>query len=192
MKVGDVVKVKKEKCFDVFNFFIEKDNLGVVRRVVKNVITIDFFKGIKHGHDGSFDKSIVPDNTCYNLYETDLELVNMLTEYKGFHVGDRIETITDDFVRDKKTRGTIVGFNKNSAYPILIKYDKNYMIKSGHSHGGLLDWSSNQGSVERPEYIKVIYPILGKTKQDPEPEPEVNKYTDFELKCIEKIRRLFL
>ena len=190
MKVGDVVKVKKEKCSD--GAFIKQDNLGVVRRVVKNVITIDFFKGLKYGHDGYFDKNIVPDNTCYILYETDLELVNMITEYKGFHVGDRIETITEDAVRGKGATGTIVGFNLNLNFPILVRYDNSVKLMYGHSLGGFLDWNNNHGGIETPSAIKVVYPILEKTAPASEPVPEVNKYTDFELKCIEKIRRLFL
>ena len=187
-KVGDLVRVKSGHSAGCK---FDEDNCGVVRRVVTEMCSVDFFRGLSqgYGHDCRFGNEIIPDRTGWNCFIQDLELYAAgVIEYKGFRVGDRVVTVKKDSFHEKGCTGTVVGFNCDESCPICVRFDKRYNIR-GTSLSGILPIDSRQGVREYTADIKVIHPILGYIPE-PEKTAEVKKYTDTAQVVIEKIRNL--
>lgn len=187
-KVGDVVKYNDRVM----------DGVGVVREVKMDRYFVDCFtmpphKGhIADGHFGDKFKEIIPDCTGWWFLEYDLKAVDRVTEYNGFHVGDRVETTKEDFSHGIGFTGTVVDINTESYFPILVRYDEKYTIGNGINLGGILHKGSAQGAIEKCESLKIINHIIGR-KDEPCITPskaERCKYTDTEMRCIEKIKKL--
>ena len=187
-KVGDVVKYNGR----VF------DGVGVVRAVKMDRYFVDCFTMPPRGGDigsicfGDKFKEIIPDYTGWWFREYDLKAVECVTEYKGFHVGDRVETTKEDFSHGIGFTGTVVDIDTKSCFSILVKYDEKYTIVSGIDLCGILHKGSAQGSIEICESLKIINHIIER-KDEPCITPskaEKCKYTDTEMRCIEKIKKL--
>lgn len=191
-KVGDLVRVKSGESAGC-KFY--EDNCGVVRHVGTETCSVDFFRGRvdeAYGHDCRLGNEIIPDKTGWNCYTKDLELYAAgVIEYKGFRVGDRVKTITQDSMRDVGFTGTVVGIDSILDCPICVRFDKSYKLRHGCCLGGILSEDSEQGAFEYTTDIKVIRPILGYIPEPEKPAPaEVKKYTDTAQVVIEKIRNL--
>ena len=187
-KVGDVVKYNDRVM----------DGVGVVREVKMDRYFVDCFTMPPHkGHiaDGRFGdkfKEIIPDDTGWWFMEYDLKAVECVTEYNGFHVGDRVEMRGKDFSHGIGFTGTVVDINTESCFSILVKYDEKYTIVSGIDLCGILHKGSAQGDIETCESLKIINHIIER-KDEPCITPskaEQCKYTDTEMRCIEKIKKL--
>ena len=187
-KAGDVVKYND--CTG--------GGVGVVREVEMNRYFVDCFtmpphKGhIANGRFGDKFKEIIPDDTGWWFREDDLKAVECVTEYNGFHVGDRVETTKADCSHGIGFTGTVVDIKTESYFSIWVRYDEKYTIGEGVNLCGILHKGSAQGTIEKCESLKIINHIIER-KDEPCITPskvEQCKYTDTEMRCIEKIRKL--
>lgn len=189
-KVGDVVS---------YNHSILGKGTGVVRGYSDNKkrVFVDCFTILPNsGHCGEIAfgdkfKKIMPDSTGWWFSENELDFEECIVEYKGFHVGDRVETIKGDSCRDIGCVGTIVAFRPERICPVYVRFDEKYDIKNGDFLEEILNKASAQGCVEFSKDIKVIQPII----EDEQLIAVIAKnvkhtYTETEIKCIEKIRKL--
>ena len=187
-KVGDVVKYNDRVM----------DGVGVVRAVKMYRCFVDCFTMPPHKGHIAYDrfgdkfKEIIPDHTGWWVMEDDLKAVECVTEYNGFHVGDRVETTKKDFSHGIGFTGTVVDINTEAHFPIWVRYDEKYTIGDGLNLCGILHKGSTQGAIEKCESLKIINHIIER-KDEPCITPskaEQYKYTDTEMKCIEKIKKL--
>lgn len=187
-KVGDVVKYN-DSMFD---------GVGVVRAVKMDRYFVDCFTMPPHkGHIadvrfGDKFKEIIPDHTGWWFREAELKAVECVTEYNGFHVGDRVETTKKDFSHGIGFTGTVVGIDTESCFSIWVRYDEKYTIGGGVDLCGILHKGSAQGAIETCKSLKIINHIIER-KDEPCITPskaERCKYTDTEMKCIEKIKKI--
>lgn len=187
-KVGDVVKYNDRVT----------DGVGVVRAVEMNRYFVDCFTMLSRGgyigsiRFGDKFKEIIPDYTGWLFMEDDLKAVEYVTEYNGFHVGDRVETRKEDFSHGIGFTGTVVGIDTESRFPIWVRYDEKYTINGGIDLCGILHKGSTQGAIETCESLKIINHIIDR-KDEPCITPskaEQCKYTDTKMRCIEKIKKI--
>lgn len=191
--------------FNVGDIVRYKDGIGVVREIQKTqtglpLYFVDCFSfkcGIGHVGESSFGdkfKEIIPDNTGWWFWGDELEREECVVEYKGFHVGDRVETIDHDGTRDIGCTGTIVRIDPQFLFPIYVRYDKKYAIRGGSDLRGILPKGSASGGYESRGSLKIINHVIENEKREPiiekkKYEPS-RKYTDIEMRCIEKIKKL--
>lgn len=191
--------------FNVGDIVRYKDGRGVVRGIQKSqtasvLYFVDCFSfECNMGHIGvnSFgDKfqEIIPDNTGWWFRGDELAREECVVEYKGFHIGDRVETINNDDMRDIGCTGTIVRIEPNFPFPIYVKYDKKYTIRGGSDLRGILPKGSASGSGESCGSLKIINHVIENEKREPiierKKDEPIRKYTDIEMRCIEKIKKL--
>lgn len=153
--------------------------------------------GRGHVGESSFGdrfKEIIPDNTGWLFWGDELAREECVVEYKGFHIGDRVETIDFDVTRDIGCTGTVVNLEPKFPLPIYVKYDKKYAIFGGSDLRGILPKGSASGSCESCGSLKIINHVIENEKMEQiiekkNDEPSC-KYTDIEMRCIEKIKNL--
>lgn len=180
-KVGDVVRYND----GIFN------GIGVVREAEINGYFVDCFTmppnkwHIAHGHFGDKFKEIIPDHTGWWFLEDELVREECVVEHKGFHIGDRVETIDCNGARAIGCTGTVVRIDLTFLFPIFVRYDKKYAIRGGNDLRGVLPQGSTSGMPESPKSFKIINHIIEKKNDEP-----IREYTDIEMRCIEKIRNL--
>lgn len=191
--------------FNVGDVVRHKDGRGVVRGIQKiqtgeGLYFVDCFSfECNMGHIGESNfghkfREIIPDNTGWWLWGNELAREECVVEYKGFHIGDRVETIDYDGQRDIGCTGTVVRIEPNYPFPICVRYDKKYAIRGGSDLRGILPQGSTSGSRESCGSLKIINHIIENEKREPiiekkNDEPSC-KYTDIEMRCIEKIKKL--
>lgn len=191
--------------FNVGDVVRYKDGIGVVRGIQKiqtgeDLYFVDCFSfecGTGHIGESSFGdrfKEIIPDNTGWWFGGDELAREECVVEYKEFHIGDRVETIDYNGTRDIGCTGTIVRIEPKSLFPICVRYDKKYAIRGGSDFRGILPRGSASGSCESCGSLKIINHVIENKKREPiiekkNGEPSC-KYTDIEMRCIEKIKKL--
>lgn len=192
LKIGDVVETKEK------NLLWKAGAIGVIQGFYQNQYCVDFFIGIKRGHDCSMPK-IIPDNTGLLVTKDELIKVNCKTECNGIHIGDRIKMIKnygDGWVK-KGSTGTVVAISDNDYAG--IRFD----ISSGlerHTLQGKISVKRGVWIETGEGYFEIIHHILGEEKTPVPTVPaeivedkpvQVQTYTKYEQKAIDKIRRLF-
>lgn len=192
--------------FNVGDIVRSKYGIGVVRGIQKTqsrngcLYFVDCFSiecGMGHTGVSSFRdrfKEIIPDNTGLWFWGDELAREECVVEYKRFHIGDRVETICFNGLRDIGCTGTVVNLEPKSLLPICVKYDKKYTICFGSDFRGILPKGSTSGSCESCGSLKIINHIIENEKwnqiiEKKNDEPSC-KYTDIEMRCIEKIKKL--
>lgn len=178
--------------FNVGDVVRNKYGIGVVRGIKKRktgsfLYFVDCFSlecGMGHIGESNFGykfREIIPDSTGWWFFEDELAREECVVEYKGFHVGDRVETIDYNGTRDIGCTGTVVNLEPKSLFPICVRYDKKYAIRGGSDFRGILPRGSASGSCESCGSLKIINHIIEKKNDEPSRE-----YTDIEMRCIEK------
>lgn len=191
--------------FNVGDIVRYKDGRGVVREIQKiqtweGLYFVDCFSfECNMGHIGESNfgykfREIIPDNTGWWFRGDELAREECVVEYKGFHIGDRVETIDYNGIHDIGCTGTVVNLEPKSPFPIYVKYDKKYTIRGGIDLRGILPKGSASGSCESCGSLKIINHVIENEKREPiiekkKDEPSC-KYTDIEMRCIEKIKKL--
>lgn len=191
--------------FNVGDVVRYKDGRGVVRGIQKiqtgeGLYFVDCFSfecNMGHVGESLFGdrfKEIIPDNTGWWFRGYELAREECVVEYKGFHIGDRVETIDYNGKREIGCTGTVVRIEPKFPLPIYVKYDKKYTIRFGSDFRGILPKGSTSGGCESCGSLKIINHVIENEKMEPiiekkKYEPS-RKYTDIEMWCIEKIKKL--
>lgn len=192
LKIGDVVETKEKGSL------WEAGAIGVIQGFYQNQYCVDFFIGIERGHD-CFMPKIIPDNTGLRVTKDELIKVDCKTECNGIHIGDRIKMIKNysgDWVK-KGSTGTVVAISDNDYAG--IRFDISSGLE-GHTLQGKISIKRGVWIETGEGYFKIIHHILGEEKTPVPAVPaeivedkpvQVQTYTKYEQKAIDKIRRLF-
>lgn len=179
IKIGDVVTVY---------LGFDRKARGVVRVYLDKLLEygVDVFKGLPNRLHSCKLPEIMPDKTGW---WTDKSSIRKAENYKleedGIHVGDRIKTISSDYLIKKGLTGTVVRFN---AGLVGVRFDRSCNF-TGHNLNGHI--GENSGYYIEKSIFTVTNAIMGKEPQLVQDTPTVKDTSTIEQIIVDKIRKLF-